>query len=278
MRTIMTQPGQDAPGKCAGFTGPARPGGQCTRCGQRDYAHQAGGRQRQARIRALDSDQMTMALTFLAGYSPPVLDAVLDATGPCNDEPAGDYGPEPYCTVCGACAGSSSPMAGNGGITGGTTRRAPSRSCTTPGTRRGSAGARHTALNRQWRSRRWQPSLPAPRGRDGCRRPAYRVLANMSATSCCDAPPMRWTHPLVPAAGSGTWRRHCGPPARPVRPPVTATPAGGLTRGRRRDCASGRRGGLPRRDSRGRACRSRAARKVPGLVPLRREIIRVVGD
>jgi hypothetical protein len=82
VHTIMTQPGPDAPGKCAGFTGPARPGGQCTRCGRPDYAHQAGGRERQARIGALDTDQMTMALTFLAGYSPPVLDAVLDATGP----------------------------------------------------------------------------------------------------------------------------------------------------------------------------------------------------
>jgi len=87
VHTIMTQPGPDAPGKCAGFTGPARPGGQCTRCGQPDYAHQAGGRERQARIGA------------------PVLDVVLDATRPCDDEPAGDYGPEPYCTVCTAPTG-----------------------------------------------------------------------------------------------------------------------------------------------------------------------------
>jgi hypothetical protein len=105
VHTIMTQPGQDAPGKCAGFTGPPRPGGQCTRCGRPDYAHQAGGRERQARIGELDSDQMTMALTFLAGYNPPVLDVVLDATRPCDDEPAGDYGPEPYCTVCSAPTG-----------------------------------------------------------------------------------------------------------------------------------------------------------------------------
>ena len=104
MHTIMTETGQDAPGKCASFASPARPGGQCTRCGQPEYAHQAGGRERQARIRGLDSDQMAMALVFLAGYSPAAPDAVLDATGPC-DEPAADYGPEPYCTVCGAPAG-----------------------------------------------------------------------------------------------------------------------------------------------------------------------------
>ena len=71
MHTIMTQPGHSAPGRCASFTGPARPGGCCARCGQPDYAHQADGQERQTRTRALD----------------------------------GDYGPEPYCTACGASVG-----------------------------------------------------------------------------------------------------------------------------------------------------------------------------
>lgn len=113
VHTIMTQPGQGAPGACAGFTGPARPGGLCTQCGQPDYAHQAGRRERQDRISALAGDQMTMALRFLAGYSPSALDTVLDATGPCNDEPAADYGPEPYCTVCSAQAGIFSANGGD---------------------------------------------------------------------------------------------------------------------------------------------------------------------
>ncbi len=104
MTTIMTQTEHDTPGDCATFTGPARPGGQCARCGRPDWAHQADARERQARISALDGDQLTVALRFLAGYSPATLDAVLDATDPCDGEP-GSYGPEPYCTRCGAAAG-----------------------------------------------------------------------------------------------------------------------------------------------------------------------------
>ena len=105
MTTIMTQPGHDAPGRCATYTGSARPGGQCARCGQPDWAHQAGASERQDRISTLDGDQMTIALRFLAGYSPATLDAVLDATGPSDDGEPEDYGPEPYCTRCGAAAG-----------------------------------------------------------------------------------------------------------------------------------------------------------------------------
>jgi hypothetical protein len=102
---IMTQPGPGVPGNCASFTGRVRPGGQCARCGRPDWAHQAGALERQARIKALDGDQETMALLFLAGYSPPTLEAVLDATGPGDDIEPEDYGPEPYCTECGVTAG-----------------------------------------------------------------------------------------------------------------------------------------------------------------------------
>jgi hypothetical protein len=50
---------------------------------------------------------MTMALTWLAGYSPAVFDATLDATEPCTDDdtpdPATD--PAPFCVICGADVG-----------------------------------------------------------------------------------------------------------------------------------------------------------------------------
>lgn len=104
--TIMTQAGQDAPGGCDSLTGPGRPGGCCARCGQPDFGHQAGRRKREARINVLDSDRMTAAPLLLPGYNLATLDPVLDAAEPwlSDDESAGDYGPEPYCTECGAAA------------------------------------------------------------------------------------------------------------------------------------------------------------------------------
>jgi hypothetical protein len=79
---------------------------------------QAAGARAAGRVGAPDGDQMTAAVRFLAGYSPPALDTVLDSTNPGDDgglgdygpDPGddgglGDYGPEPYCTRCGAAAG-----------------------------------------------------------------------------------------------------------------------------------------------------------------------------
>jgi hypothetical protein len=42
----------------------------CKRCGQPDWAHQADGPDRLLRLDALDHDDMTHALTYLAEYSP----------------------------------------------------------------------------------------------------------------------------------------------------------------------------------------------------------------
>jgi hypothetical protein len=93
---------------------------------------------------------------------------------------------------------------------------------------------------------------------------------------------MRWMHRppcrrLYLQHACGTWRGadHGGPPARPRRPPVTAASAGGLTRGRRH-CAPG---GVRRRDWTGRGPAATSGQgKVPGLAPLRREIIGPSGD
>lgn len=114
MHTIMTHNGPGAPGRCDSFTRPPSTGGCCARCGQPDWAHQVGGREREARISAVDGDQITMAMMFIAGYSPSAVDAALEATGPCaEDEADGDYGPEPYCTQCGASAGIFTALSGD---------------------------------------------------------------------------------------------------------------------------------------------------------------------
>jgi hypothetical protein len=53
--------------------------------------------------RALDPEQLPLALTFLSGYHPLVFDAVLNAVEPCDevdtyDNPADE---EPFCIRCG---------------------------------------------------------------------------------------------------------------------------------------------------------------------------------
>lgn len=62
---------------------------------------------RLARLAALDADRKTEALTWLAGYSPLVFDATLDATEPCtaDDAPDPSADPEPFCKSCGANVG-----------------------------------------------------------------------------------------------------------------------------------------------------------------------------
>src|SRR5271165_6941512 len=50
---------------------------------------------------------MATALTWLAGFSPSVFDATLDATEPCTDDDTPDPAehPEPFCAVCGSDVG-----------------------------------------------------------------------------------------------------------------------------------------------------------------------------
>jgi hypothetical protein len=54
---------------------------------------------RMARLEALDPERLSMALTFLSGYHPRVLDAILDAVEPCGTPGcAGETpGQEPFC-------------------------------------------------------------------------------------------------------------------------------------------------------------------------------------
>jgi hypothetical protein len=50
----------------------------------------AEAHKRLSRLAALDSDRMTEALSWLAGYSPAVFDATLNATEPCTDDDTPD--------------------------------------------------------------------------------------------------------------------------------------------------------------------------------------------
>lgn len=67
----------------------------------------AKDRERDARLGAIDTDQLSLALSFIAGFSPVVLDATLDAVEPCEADgaPARGEDPEPYCTLCLASVG-----------------------------------------------------------------------------------------------------------------------------------------------------------------------------
>lgn len=62
---------------------------------------------RLGRLDALDPDQMAAGLAWLAGYSPAIFDATLDAVEPWAGDGAADRADdaEPYCTVCGARIG-----------------------------------------------------------------------------------------------------------------------------------------------------------------------------
>jgi ribosomal protein S27AE len=67
----------------------------------------AESRDRLARLAALDSEQLPMAMAFLSGYHPRVFDAILDAVEPCSEPGIGDSvaGQEPFCAKCGAPVG-----------------------------------------------------------------------------------------------------------------------------------------------------------------------------
>ena len=75
----------------------------------------ARARQDLARIAALDPEQPPLALAFLAGYYPAVLETVLEAVEPCDGPGAEDDTPdrEPFCMKCGV-AGRRLPGARQG--------------------------------------------------------------------------------------------------------------------------------------------------------------------
>ena len=73
----------------------------CRRCGQPDWAHQAGSAERMARLGTLDAQDMSCALAFLAEYSPAAFDIILETIGvtPVAERETAE---EPFCTSCGA--------------------------------------------------------------------------------------------------------------------------------------------------------------------------------
>jgi hypothetical protein len=62
---------------------------------------------RLARLKALEPEQLPMALAFLIGYHPRVFDAMLAAVEPCRPLAAADepLAQEPYCVKCDAPVG-----------------------------------------------------------------------------------------------------------------------------------------------------------------------------
>jgi len=62
-------------------------------------AHRITDDDRMERIGQLTTKQLTDALLFLAGYAPPVFDAVAEAVEPCAGD--GSEDPAPFCAICG---------------------------------------------------------------------------------------------------------------------------------------------------------------------------------
>ena len=92
--------------RMTGFPRPFAALDWCVRCGQPDWAHQAGGTDRMYCLASMNPVDMSCALAYLAEYSPGAFDAVLDAIGPIDclpDSEADDE--EPYCVSCGAPLG-----------------------------------------------------------------------------------------------------------------------------------------------------------------------------
>ena len=66
-------------------------------------AHPITAEDRMERIGQLTTSQLTDALLFLAGYAPPVFDAVAEAVEPCAGD--GSEDPAPFCAICGGDIG-----------------------------------------------------------------------------------------------------------------------------------------------------------------------------
>jgi hypothetical protein len=66
-------------------------------------SHRITGEDRMERIGQLTTKQLTDALLFLAGYAPPVFDAVAEAVEPCAGD--GSEDPTPVCAICGGDIG-----------------------------------------------------------------------------------------------------------------------------------------------------------------------------
>jgi hypothetical protein len=64
---------------------------------------QLRSRERLARLAVLDPEQLLLALAFLVGYHPLVLDAALSAVEPSAKKDAPDL--EPFCVRCGVSVG-----------------------------------------------------------------------------------------------------------------------------------------------------------------------------
>ena len=77
----------------------------CQRCGQPDWAHQAGAADRLCRLSTMNPDDMSYALAYLAEYSPGAFDAILDAIGPTGRLMDSEADEEPYCASCDAPLG-----------------------------------------------------------------------------------------------------------------------------------------------------------------------------
>jgi hypothetical protein len=88
-------------------TGFPRPFGAldwCPRCGQPDWAHQAGSGSRYARLSQLDPQRMSDMLEYLCEYAPGAFDVIdheVQSAEDCRDQEA-EALEEPFCVACGA--------------------------------------------------------------------------------------------------------------------------------------------------------------------------------
>jgi hypothetical protein len=89
--------------KPRGFPRPFAALDWCQRCGQPDWAHQAGHADRVTRVRDLDPDLMVDVLEYLCEYAPGALDVACDAVraaGDCRAD-GGEVLAESFCMECG---------------------------------------------------------------------------------------------------------------------------------------------------------------------------------
>jgi hypothetical protein len=94
----------DAFVKPRGFPRPFAALDWCPRCGQPDWAHQAGHADRVAWVRDLDPDRMADVLEYLCEYAPAAVDVACGAVRGAGDcrEVGGEGLAESFCVRCGA--------------------------------------------------------------------------------------------------------------------------------------------------------------------------------